>query len=234
MPTVQEMIDAGLDRADMENTKFISPAKLLAYLNAAYGSMYSLVVSIYEDEFVVQEPYAFTVTVPGGGSDPVRVDLPSDFFKMRGLDKNNNGEWFPIKKFQFLNRNRDRVNRPVWGMYPPVRYRIWGNQILFDDARNAEGDYRLWYSPKATVFTATTETVTFANQYREDYCVNEMARRCLIKEESDTSSVDTEIARLANQIESFDRDRDAGEPEQITDVNSYVDQALNLTGFDSF
>ncbi len=234
MPTVQAMIDAGLDRADMANTNFIPPERQLAYLNAAYGTFYSLVISIYEDEFVVQAPYSFTVTVPGGGNDPVRVDLPADFYKMRGLDKDNNGEFFPIRKFQFLNRNRDRVNRPVWGMYPPVRYRLWGNQILFDDANNAAGDYRLWYIPLATVFTDTTTVVTFANQYREDYVVSEFARRCLIKEESDTSAVDADIARLADQIESFDRDRDAGEPEQITDVSSYDDRALNLTGFDSF
>jgi hypothetical protein len=219
----------------MENTNFISPTRQLAYFNAAFSQYYALVVSIYEDEFVAQDPYAFTVTVTGGSNEAVKVDLPADFYKMRGLDKDNNGDFFPIRKFEFLNRNRDHVNRPIWGFYPPVRYRLWGNQFLFDDSSNAAGDYRLWYIPLPQVFTdAANDIVTFANQYREDYVVAEFARRCLIKEESDTRAIDAEIGRLQDQIESFDRDRDAGEPEQITDVNIYEDQALNLTGFDVF
>ena len=239
MSIVQEVINEGLDRADMLKSKFISPELQLSYFNKGFADMFSVVISIYEDEFVIQDPLVIEIT-----TQTLKVDLPADFYKMRGLDKFQGGgtvpsdpslgDWFQVRKFNFLNRNKDNILRPINGLYPAVRYRLWGSQLLFDDPDNALGSYRLWYIPRPTVFASASDTVTFANQYRQDYVALQIAIRALIKEESDTTTVEREMAQMRDNIESFDRDRDSGEPETITDTQFGGDRAWYYGGLDVY
>lgn len=227
--TVGKLIDLGLDRADMVNSRFSSNDVLLDYATDSFAEYYDLIVTCYEDDFAVFPAPEFSVPSQAFG-----YPLPTDFYKLRGLDKKESGDWVEVSKFQLLNRNRNQVNRPIQRIYPRVRYRIYGNQIIFDDTDNSDGDYRIFYIPKPPTFTDRAETVTFDSATRKELVVNYIAEKLLIKEESDTTAVAFRIANLRKTIVDSAIDRDPGEPDQITDITSDSNNGLLYNGFDAF
>ena len=102
MATLSELRTLALQRADKENSRFISTAEANNYINLAYGELYDLLVSQFADY------YSTTVNFTLSGTNTYA--LPADFYKIRGLDylisANNYVTVFP---FNFNERNRFEV-----------------------------------------------------------------------------------------------------------------------------
>lgn len=203
MPTLSDLRTRAKQRADMVGSDFISDTEWNQYISDSYGALYDLLVGKFED-YYLSDPYSFTVAA---GSDS--ASLPADFLKLKGVDYSDGGTWREVKRFNFNERNVEA------GF---ARYRLYGSTILFAPSSQAPGSYRLWYIPRAAVLSNDADTVDCYGW--EVWIEVDAARKALIKEESDTSGLERELATIAQRIETAARDRDVGEPGRITDVTT--------------
>jgi hypothetical protein len=199
-------------RADMKNSSFVEDDELTQYINSSYQELYDLLVASFEDYYTATP---LSINITSGNS----FDLPVDFYKLRGVDgKLDNNNFFTLQPFNFAERNINRqgvgiINSNIWY----TQYRIVGNKILITPEDNATGNYRLWYIPRCPILVSDIDTLDGINGW-EEYVVVDAARKCLAKEESDTSGLVQDKEMLRKRIEAMAARRDAGMPKTITDV----------------
>jgi len=202
-------------RADMKNSNFVEDSELNQYINSSYQELYDLLVASFEDYYTAA-PTSFTIA---SGSNT--YTLPADFYKLRGVDFSSDGSnYYTMMPFDFANRNNLNNNVGVLALSQyQNQYRIVGDKIYITPEDNAAGSYRIWYVPRATVLTVDASTLDGINGW-EEYVVVDAARKCLAKEESDTSFLVQEKEMLRQRIIAMSARRDAGMPKSITDVNT--------------
>jgi hypothetical protein len=212
LSTMRERVRA---RADMKNSTFVEDSELNQYINSSYQELYDILVQSFEDYYTLP-PVSFTIAT---SSD--YYTLPTDFYKLRGVDSSlDSSNWFTLTPFDFANRNTNNNNLAyaLSGIYDR-NYRIVGNRLYITPTDSAPGNYRIWYVPVATVLTTDSSTLDGINGW-EEYIVVDAARKCLAKEESDTSFMVQEKEALRQRIISASLRRDAGMPKKITDMNA--------------
>jgi len=207
--------------ADMEDNEFISDTELNNYINFAIAELHDILVSSYGEDYFLNEISGQTV------SNTNAYDLPSDFYKLKGVDvKLNGSDYASLNQFNFNERNKyeDFGSWTLLGI-SNIRYRVMGNKIRFTPTPDANVDYRLWYIPKATKLVADEDTLDDINQY-SDMIILSAAIKMLMKEESDTTALSNEKMRIISRIEEDSKNRNAGDAESISDVyaenNSYI------------
>lgn len=208
--TLESLREQVRQRADMVNSEFVSDSELNQYISDSYAELYDLLVLKFEDYYLTES----TFTVASGAES---YTLPTDFYKLRGVDKDlGSGDYVELRPFNFIDRNKDPVYEAYNGVCS-VRYRILGSTLRFTPADQAPGDYRLWYVPRFTALTTDASTVDGVNGW-EVYIVTDAAIKCLQKEESDVSVLMALKADLRARIEAAGAERDAGYPDRIVDV----------------
>ena len=136
-------------RADQENSQFITDTELDGYINNSYSELYDIIVSRYDDDYFLTS-YSLTVT-----SGTASYDLPSDFYKARGVDLIvSTNESTPVQRYVFADRTRDSLVRYA----RDVKYRIQGNKIYFAPAPESN-TATLWYIPKPRKLQSVTPSV---------------------------------------------------------------------------
>lgn len=201
------------ERADMEDSDFISDSELNGYINSSIAALYELVVQATgEDYYVVSTEFN---TVVGQET----YDLPSDFFKAWGMDaKLDNSDWCTLRKFNFRERNRYHDDsfsrRGVTG----IRYRIIGSSIYLTPVPDSAVPVRLWYVPAPTKLESDSDTFDGIAGW-EEYVVVDAAIKMLNKEESDVTVLLRERDLLQRRIESSAVGR-SQDPETIVDTRS--------------
>lgn len=198
------------DRADMTGSDFIEDDELLEYINSSYTELYDILVSKFED-YYTPAPTAFTIA--SGNT----YTLPSDFYKLRGVDYLISGsDYVPLRRFNFNERN---ANTRIHNLRnaPIIKYRVTGNKLYIEPADNAVGSYQLWYIPLFTPLSSDSDTIDGVNGW-EEYIVVDVAIKMLEKEESDTTSLERAKERLLQRIEVMAQNRDIDQPESITDI----------------
>lgn len=196
-------------RADMVYSKFVSDSELNSYINESAKDLYDLLVGSNEDYYTILS----NITVTGG-----TYSLPSDFYKLRGLDWSGDGgqNWCRVKRFNFLER--DKYNGPRSDfLRAPVMYQIVGNSLRFMPEEQAPGSYRLWYIPTLTSMSANSDTLEGVNGW-EEYVVIDAAIKCLAKEESDTRALMQAKNEIFERVSQLSAERDYDGPDQIADV----------------
>ena len=69
-------------RADMENSQFVSANEWREYINRGYAELYDLLTTSASSEDYFLNSNIFSLV-----SGTKTYDLPSDFYKMRGVDQ---------------------------------------------------------------------------------------------------------------------------------------------------
>ena len=200
-------------RADQVNSTFIADAELTGYVNNSLAELYDLLVSRYEGYYILP-PVTFTIA-----SGAYTYTLPSDFYKLKGLDRNLSGdEWYSIQAFNFQERNQlaRPITRTILGS-SDLAYRILGSKIYFVPTALAPWTYRIWYIPQYTPLVADGDTADCVNGW-EEYIVLDAAIKMMIKEESDVSALFMLKQALIERIEAMADNQDIGRPERISDV----------------
>jgi hypothetical protein len=193
-------------RADMENTTFVTDAELTTYINSAIQELYDTLVYKMEDYYTISGNI-----VTDGVTDT--YNLPSDFYKLIGVDYLFAGNIQPMEKFNFQDRHRYKYNAQL------LRYRILKNSIVFKPLPSAQ-TITIWYAPSFTALVADGDTFDGINGW-EDIVITDCAIKCLLKEESDVSILLAEKAGLMERIEKVANNRDMGRPETVADVTGY-------------
>ena len=136
-------------RADMENSQFISDDEWRRMINRSYAELYDLVVTSAnsEDYFLKSD----TISLVNGTDS---YDLPADFYKMRGVDINSGGSSTPLRRYNFSQRNVGSL----YAIASDMRYHVQGSKIIFNPTPSTSDTVTLWYIPSPKKFLEYTVT----------------------------------------------------------------------------
>ncbi len=213
--TLQQLITAIRQRADMVNSQFITDSELTSYINQSYFELYDLLVQKYADDYFVQTPYIFT-TVQTTQFYP----LPSDFYKLLGVDisvSTDQNSWFTLRSFMFPERNMNTIPNYQGYWYNNLQYKVVGNQLWLTPVPIGGQTIRLWYVPELTTLVNLSDTVDGISGWTE-YIIVDCCIKAYVKEESDPSVFMQQKMALIQRIESAAENRDAANPQRVSDV----------------
>ena len=176
-------------RADMENSSFLSDAEWNENINAAAKKLYDILTTFYVDY------YFDTHTLTLNGTDDA-YPLPDDFYKLLGVDRIVNGptgEMISLKPYQF------------------------GERSSYLKPSDSGVSIQLSYIPKMPEMAADSDTFDGINGW-EQFIILDAAEVALAKEESDTTAIEKAKREMVEVITASAPIRDAGELERVTDV----------------
>lgn len=128
--------------------------------------------------------------------------LPDNFYKLRGVDYQDGDRWFKVPVFHFAERDR----------YDETLY---------------TGTYRLWYVLRYTPLVADADEL---DDLWSEYVVAYAARKCKMKEESDVSDLDRDIAVLADNARRMVAKRDEGGPRRFSELRRRREEFDDIWG----
>jgi len=136
-------------RADMENSQFITADEWRRMINRSYAELYDLIVTSAnsEDYFLKSS----TISLVSGTAT---YDLPTDFYKSRGVDLNTSGSKVPLRRYNFSERNAGGLLSTAADM----RYHIQANSIVFNPAPSSNDTVTMFYIASPRKFQEYTTT----------------------------------------------------------------------------
>ena len=226
-----------LQRANMESSPgsgipdgLVSVTEVNGYINDSAAEFDDLLYMA--DQSSGRKSYSFSA--PGGAdmaNFPVgdHFAMPSDFRSLLGVDYaltgTNPSMWLDVNRCPFEERNKYTL-RPlvvVPGVVPCRYYMEQFGQgatstwyMVLTPAPNASGFFRAWYRPIFAQMAVDTDSIDAVN-WMQEYVVVDAAIKCLIKEEADVSTLMARKQELKNRVENMTKDRDAANPEKISD-----------------
>lgn len=232
--TLGSIKDQARQRCDRVNSTFFEEDELNLYATQSYKELYDLLVQKFEGEYLVSTtPYSITAD----GTNEM-YDLPSDFYKLLGVDisinLNDPSAWFTLKPFMLGERNRYVLkNVPNQLGRVSIRYKLWGSKIWFTPLPTAGQLFRLFYAPVPQDLTDDADTVNGVSGW-EEYIITDMCIKMMAKEESDPTVFIGQKMALIKRIEEAAGNRDAGSPQRVTDVQTGQDLygGFYLNGFE--
>ncbi len=219
--TLAEIRTQARQRADMLESRFVSESELTNYINNSLAELHDLLIGAYCEDYVMQNVSFATATnvvdyeLPNG----TNYDAAPKFYKMRGVDMRvNTNQWSNVHRFNFNRRNAD-LDSFAFNLagLPYLEYRVVGSNIRFSRTPDTGTEIRLWYYPKAVVLVNETDSYDDVNGYAE-YIIVDAAIKMMQKEESDVQVLMAQKAALKQRIEDMAQNRDANEPETVSDI----------------
>ena len=207
--------------ADMENSQFVSDTELGYHINSGAQDLYDMLIS-------AGELYKISSTSISLVANQDTYALPSDFYKMLGVDLNSQGQPVTLKKFEFAERNK-------YSYYPfyntrgltALKYIIQGNSLRFIPMPNGTDTITAWYAPTLALLVNDSDTFDSINGW-EDYIVFDAAIKMLIKEESDPQAIMIMKKDIEAKIQKMKVMRDQGGQYKVSDVTQ--DTIMNRFG----
>ncbi len=191
--TIQSIIDRALKKADMFNSGFIDAAngEQMELFQEAYTEWYDIMVTRFENYFTAES--AFQIT-----AGTFSYVLPDDFYKLLGVDYKIGAtptSYITLKPFSEMERNGEIG---TVGNIPT-------------------GEIKLRYVPAPIQYTDPTDTVQMVAGW-DTLLVVLMAIAMREKEESDTASLERQLARQMNRVEEAAQNRDVGMPGRVNNI----------------
>jgi len=213
-------------RADRENSNFVTKAEWTRYINQSYFELYDLITNTYQDYYLT------TASITTDGVND-RFALPNDFYKVMGVDlalNSNANSWVTLRKFDFISRNRfiyPSMGSNYLGVFN-LQYRVVGNEIFFIPIPQGGQTIRLWYIPRMVELLQETDVADGVSGW-DEYIVVDAAIKALQKEESDVTALMAQKQALVKRIEESATNRDAGAPDTISNTRT-ISQRFNGSG----
>lgn len=219
--TLLELRTQARQRADQENSQFVTDTELNGYINNSIAELHDILAEAYGSEYFV-----VSCEIPLTNST-ASYDLPDGtlysaapaFYELKGVDlKLDNQSYINVRPFNFNERNRFG-DFSFWDLVgiTNVRYRLVGGQIMFSPTPDRDATARLWYVPPATVLVADDDTLDDFNAYSE-YVIVDAAIKMMQKEESDVTVLFAQKQALEKRIRDKSANRDAAHPDAVTDI----------------
>lgn len=224
--------------ADRVNSNFVTDVEWNNFIRMACYELYDLLITVYEDLYVAR-PIQFVTTgsqqaydLPNGSNQFYYADdlnggliTPPSFYKLLGVDlqvQNVNNGYVTVNKFNFIDRNTyvyPNSSSTIYGVFN-CQYRVMGKKINFIPTPSANQGIRLWYIPRLQEMLQDTDTSDISISGWIRYVIVRAAKYALDKEESDSSKQDAELMFLKGRIEETAANRDAGQPDRISDTRA--------------
>ena len=189
--SISKLISRAKDRADMEDSGFITDSKWRSYLSSGYAELYSILVSSGARYF--EE----THEISADGS--LEYDLPGDHLSTVGVDRVDSQERHSLT--EAMAQERKRLNREGG---EATHYAIVGDKIQLQPAPRS-GDYELIYVPHPTDLSDANDSdeVDVVTPDGEQFLVWYAAVIALAKEESDARLAIRERERARERLEEW-------------------------------
>lgn len=203
-----DLRDSARSKADEQSSGFISDVELDRFLNQGLRLIYGKIVQNFEDYFIVKG------TALNGGLIAVTANdneysLPTNMLKLvrverRNTNDSNENNW---RKLMRLNIGNDQIND-----FFPIRegrdqgfgYFVAGNKLFLRPVPSGGFDMRLWFIPKVTTMSSTTDEPEVPEEYHE-LIAEYGAIQCLAKSGEGIwkERMDTFNLELANMFETI-------------------------------
>lgn len=195
--TLLQLRTRAQSESDNINQLFVSNSEWLDYINASAQEWYGQIVQAFGNDYFTQSPSSGYTFTTDGIND--HFALPSDFFKLLGVDLqvSSPSMWVSLKPFNFADRNKLAVT----------------NSLI----PQAGQTLRLFYVPRFTPLSADTDALDGVNGW-EEYIVIDAAMKALAKEESDVSVLMARKQAMIARMDAEVANRDAGSPATIGDT----------------
>lgn len=223
--TLLELRTAARQRANQENSSFVSDDELDTYLNQSLAELHGLVVQAFgEDYFITETNLSYA-------AGAISASLPADFFKVRGVSvlvaEGTPNRYATLKQYNYNTRNAWASGAApelgvATGWWSNLRYRVAQGSLYLTPPPNTAVTIRLAYIPVVTELSAdgdTTATNDSLNGWLE-FVIVDTAIKMKDKEETDTSTLQKQRESIVRRIEAETANRDAGDAETIRDVNA--------------
>jgi hypothetical protein len=206
--TLAQLRERARQKADMQNSSFVSTDEIDGYINQSLTELVDLIVAREPDLYLDSADLSLV-----SGSYP----LPSDFYQLRGVEiERSSGVWETIEPFNWNERNS--LTDPILTAYGPTcAYRMRGNNLVLDPAQSSSQGVRVWYVPATPLLTGSADTFDGINGW-DEYVTTDVAIKCKDKEESDVSVLMAQKANLTRRIETMVTKRDQGSPPRSVDI----------------
>lgn len=225
-------------RADREESQFVTDPEWNSYINQSYFELYDLLVTAYEDYYIAA-PAIFQTTgqsqlypLPDGITQfydqTMTQFVAKPFYKLKGVDcglSANADSWISIHKYNFIDRNRyifPNLTSTYLGVFN-LRYRVLDNNLSFIPNPAGNQLMRLWYIPRMTELLQDTDIVDGVSGWTE-YIIIDAAIKALQKEESPVETLAAQKQAIIDRIQAAAMNRDAGEPDTISNTRSWADR----------
>lgn len=205
--TVQNIIDGIKWQADLQQGNRLLPADLIPEVDAAYKEAHEVIVAEWEDYFVKK---VTDFAIAGGAGANTYTIAATDFFKLKGIQKQAGSTWAPPLPTHGFNE---------MGAVTELSYRHQADTIYFEPELSCAGTYRLWYVYTPADLTLVTDTIVDINGMVKAFIRDAVATRAILREEdSDVAMMgklrDDMRARLARMAAR----RNAGRGRKVADT----------------
>jgi hypothetical protein len=229
MSTLMSLLDlrtAIRQRADMQNSTFVSDIELNSYINQSAFELYDLLTTVYE-MYYAAPPLQFQsdgVSRQYPLPDGVLYNGAPAFYKLLGVDLGLTQSFnanITLRRFEFIERNRfifPQLASSFLGVFN-VAYDIVGNTIMFIPTPQAGQFFTLWYQPVFQTLVNDSDLLNGISGWTE-YIICDGAIKCANKEETDATLLMAQKMALKQRIEESSINRDIGQPQTISDTRS--------------
>jgi len=232
--SLYEIRQRAKERANREDSNFVTQTEWNFFINQAMYELYDMLITVYEDYFQAPEIVfysngsSYLYPLPDGvltftDSISGNTIVAPPFYKMLGIDlglNNANNAYVTMNKYNLIDRNRfvyPNTASTIYGVFN-LQYRIMGKNIRFIPTPSAGQPIRLLYVPRLPTLLQDTDLSTIGFSGWLQYVIVRAAKYALDKEESDTSSLDEELLFLKTRIEESAPNKDAGQPDTVSDT----------------
>lgn len=208
--TLLNLREACKDRADMQNSNFITDAEWNRYINSAAKELYDILI-LKGLQYTTE-----TSTIATDGTNEAYA-LPADFYKLVGVDYIVDNRIYPMESYTFQDRHRYTDSSPQ----NFLRYRLIGEDSIRFNPVPKPQTITVWYVPVLATLVDDADTLNGVHGW-EEYVIVRSAIWAKIKEESETTDLKQDWAILKDRIEEAAENRDLGPSGMVTDVNQDI------------
>lgn len=198
-------------RADMENSAFVTDTEANRYINDSVKELFELLVVTYGQE------YFYTSVTKNTLAGQQSYAMPSDAFKLLRVDVRTADGYEPLRPWKFP---ASLLGMPTTTRRAPARlprYRWAGNALIFEPEPSGTHWFRIHYVQRPERMDDDTDPLAeFLDDWAE-FIVLRAAIKCLAKEESDASELTTELTMLRAHIVTTAPPKDIGYAQTIVD-----------------
>lgn len=232
--TAQALIDRAADMADMSDG-FVQPKTWLSWLRIECTAL---------DIFMARNGYVQNIVTQTTVIDPLNptISLNSDILGLVGVWEVVNGRYRRLTQRDPVNfRTQDPANGAVTG--PATYYTVEtrgvgtgggdGYTIKLFPRVNIQATYAVAYLPPSVVSDLSLTSVLYYPMGYEEAVVMAMAKRALIKEDSDTTELTQQIQEWRTNVEEQAWDRQLADTPAVRNVDMAVRGWNNWIDFPS-